>query len=89
MTQDILMAEAILGTDAQEFLNSELGQTILGFARMERDEAMEKLKTCAVWRKTRIRQLQNDIWKAESFEAWMVGLIQAGQVAIEQLENPE
>ena len=81
------MAEAILGTDAQEFLNSELGQTILGFARLEKEEALDQLKNVSSWRRKRIQDLQARVWRAESFESWLVGLIQAGQVAIEQLDE--
>ena len=83
------MAEAILGTDAKEFINSELGKVVLGFARQERDDALEKLKSVSPWRRNRIRDLQVRVWRAESFEGWLVGLIQAGQVAIEQLQEAE
>jgi len=76
-----LMAEAILGRDAREFLNTELGKYLLGRARLERDAAVEALKSVFPWRKRRIQELQNTIWKCESFEGWLASLIMDGHNA--------
>lgn len=86
---EVLYAHAVLGTDAKEFMDSELGRTLVGLATQERDEAMEQLKTVWAWRKNRIRELQAIIWRCDSFESWLGSLVTAGRVAIEELHERE
>lgn len=81
------LAEAILGRDAEDFLKSELGLTLLGFADQERDEALAKLKTVHPWRTRRIRELQNEVYRAESLKEWLFYLVQRGMQAKQQLES--
>ena len=82
-----LLAEAILGRDAEDFTKSELGRYLLGRASQEELEAMEKLATVAWWRHRRIRQLQNEIWRARSVRGWLAELISAGRTAEPLLEQ--
>ena len=84
-----LYAAAIIGKDAEQFMQSDLGQTILGMALQEAEEATSKLKQTSPWRKRRIQQLQNEIYRAESFGAWLQELCTAGQQALHQLEEDE
>jgi predicted nucleic acid-binding protein len=81
-----MLAEAVLGRDAEEFVASELGQTMIGMAQQEIDEATYKLQRTSPWRTRRIRELQNEIWRAQSFQAWLVELAERGQQAKQQLE---
>lgn len=90
MTPDLLMAEAILGQEAQEFLNTELGQFLIGRANQEKKDALEQLARVSPWRRNRIRDLQARVWRAESFLVWLAELITSGRQAegvLEELES--
>lgn len=78
---DILMAEAVLGRDAEDFCKSELGQFILKRCDAEIAEAQHKLARVSSWRRRRIQELQNEIWRAESMKGWLVELITNGRAA--------
>ena len=80
-SNDLLWAEAALGKDAEEFLASDLGRYIIGRMDQEIADAQDKLSTVSPWRRNRIRQLQNEIWRARSVRDWLVDLVTAGQQA--------
>lgn len=82
-----LWAEAALGRDAADFLSSDIGRYILGRAQQEIDDAHEKLAIVSPWRRNRIRQLQNEIWRAQSVKGWVVELIGIGKQAEAILED--
>lgn len=84
---DLLMAEAILGRDAEEFLNTELGRYIVGRCEQEIAEAQDQLARVSPWRRRRIQALQNDIWRANSMRAWLGELIAGGRAAEAALEE--
>lgn len=84
---DFLMAEAVLGRDAEEFLKSELGQFILGRCEVEIADAQHKLARVASWRRRRIQELQNEIWRAETMKGWFAELIQNGRAAEAALDD--
>lgn len=87
MSDQELYAEAIVGKDAEDFANSDIGKYIIGCAEMEANEAMDKLKTVFPWRRRRIQELQNQIWRAESLQSWLAELIIKGRQAQQQLEE--
>ncbi len=90
MTPDVLMAEAILGQDAQEFINTELGQFLVRRADQEKKDALEQLARVSPQKKNRIRDLQAQVWRAESFLVWIAELITSGKQAegvLEELES--
>jgi hypothetical protein len=89
MEHDLMMAEAILGRDAEEFCKSELGRFILGRCDSEIAEAQDKLYRVASWRRRRIQELQNEIWRAKSMKGWLVELIQNGRQAEAALDDAE
>jgi hypothetical protein len=78
---DVLLAEAVLGRDAEDFLRSELGRFILGRCDVEISDAQHKLSRVSAWRRRRIQELQNEIWRAESLKGWFAELIQNGRAA--------
>lgn len=82
-----LFAEAIIGRDAEEFIQSELGQYLIGCAEQEAQEAMHQLKSVFPWRRRKITELQNKIWRAESFQSWLGELVIKGKQAIQQIEE--
>ena len=78
---ETLMAEAVLGRDSAEFLGSELGRYLLGRCEQEIQDAQEKLSVVSPWRRNRIRQLQNEIWRAQSVSGWLAELVSNGRQA--------
>ena len=84
---ELLWAEASLGRDAQDFLASEIGRFIVGRCEQEISEAADLLSTVSPWRRNRIKQLQNDIWRAKSVRGWLIELVQNGQQAEQALDH--
>lgn len=84
---DILWAEATLGRDADEFLKSDIGRYLAGRCEEEVATAQEQLAVVSPWRRNRIRQLQNQIWRANSVRSWLIELVSAGQQAEIQLDE--
>ena len=82
-----LYAEAVIGRDAEEFLKGDLGRYLLARAREEEQEALEALATVAWWRRRRIQQLQNQVWRARSFQGWVIEIINIGHQAQNELEQ--
>jgi hypothetical protein len=81
MSSDVHIAEAMLGRDAAEFLASDVGRYLIGRCEQEANEAMQALSTVSAWRRNRIRQLQNEVWRAQSVKSWLIELITAGRQA--------
>lgn len=84
-----LLTEAVVGHQAKEFLESDVGQALLAKAELEASDAMAELKSIAPDRVEDIRTLQNRIWRAENFERWLVDLISDGQQATTQLQQQQ
>jgi len=61
-----LFVEATLGREAVEFFRSDIGRYMVGCAQQEYALASAKLKKVAWWRKRRIQELQNEIWRAKA-----------------------
>lgn len=87
MSTEELFAEAILGRDAEDFVNSDVGRYVIGCAEQEAFEATDQLKKVYPWRKNKIIELQNKIWRAESIQTWLSELIIKGRQAQQQLEE--
>lgn len=84
---DLLLAEAVLGRDAEEFLASELGRYIVGRCDQEVADALDELSRVSPWRRRRIKDLQNKVWRAKSVKGWMAELISDGKAAEAALEE--
>lgn len=82
-----LYAEGIMGRDAEDFIQGDLGQYLIGCAEQEIKIATDALKRVHPWRTRRIRELQNEIWRAESFQTWLSELVIRGRQAVQQLET--
>lgn len=85
----VLYAEGVLGRDAIEFFRSELGQYMIGCAKQEYADAMYALKGTGAWRRRRIQELQNRVWRAENFVYWLKELIVRGKQAENLLDNED
>lgn len=86
---DVLWAEAVIGRDAKDFLASDLGRYIVGRCQQEKADAQEQLSRVSPWRRNRIRQLQNEVWRAESVVVWLSELVTLGRQAETVLESDE
>lgn len=84
-----LYAEAALGRQVEGFFQGDLGRYLLGCADQEIESAMDELKHVHPWRSRKIRDLQNKIYRAESFKVWLSELIIRGQQALATLETTE
>lgn len=89
LSTQTLVAEAILGKDAEEFLNTDVGRYILARAEEEEREALEALAKVWPWRRRRIEQLQTQLWRARSIKDWLTEMITTGRQALEHLEDKE
>ena len=85
--QNVLLAQGAIGAEAEEFLRSDLGKTVLGLARQEAMTALSKLRTTLCWRSRKIRELQNVVWRAEAFEGWLKTLIAQGQQSLREYDR--
>ena len=86
---DLMMAEAILGRDAEDFAKSELGRYILGRCDQEISEAQDELSRVFAWRRRRIQDLQNRIWRAKNLKGWVLELIGNGRQAEAAMDEIE
>lgn len=86
MSQAEQIAEAILGKDAQDFCRSELGQVLIGRAKQEKADALEELSKTSPWRIFKGFELRAAVWRAESFQKWLVELIVNGKNAERNME---
>jgi hypothetical protein len=86
---DALLAEAALGREAEQFINTNIGKYLSGCCEQEIRMAQDELSTVSWWRHRRIKQLQNQVWRARSFSTWMTELVNSGRVAEETLSTYE
>lgn len=84
-----LIAEALIGDEAKKFLDSDFGKTLMGLAQQEATLAMGLLKSADPEDSKTIRSIQNDIWRAEKFEEWLIDLISAGETALRLYQQQE
>lgn len=82
-----LYAAAVIGKDAEQFLKSDLGRTIIGMNRQDARAAMEKLKGVSPFRFWTVQALQNEIEVCEKFERHLVEVMNEGAQALQQLEQ--
>jgi len=85
----MLMADADLGKDTEEFLNSQLGQVMLGLAHHEFVTALLALERTPWWRRRKIQELQNHAWRARTMMSWLRGLVVQGRASLQMMEEQE
>lgn len=82
MTED-QMAEALIGDEAKKFVESDLGQTLIGMAAQEIEAAQLALETVNPTDVPAIEALQRQAKFGRSFEGWLIELITKGEHALE------
>lgn len=88
-TTRTLIAEVDLGDQALEFLRTDLGKHLVGCLQMELDTAQAQLNATASWRRRRIQDLQNRVWRAQFTMTWLRDLILSGKAADGALKEQE
>lgn len=84
-----LYAEAVLGSDAVDFFESELGHYVLERSIEESNEAMEKLKRVNAEVPADVFKLQMEILIAEKAVKWLNDIMITGRQAMQLLEEGE
>lgn len=84
---DHLQKVLSFGQEAASFLQTDIGTYLLQCADKEIEVATNALQSVAPWRTRRIRDLQNQVWRAQSFKKWMSDAISAGEKARAILEE--
>lgn len=76
-----LLAQVGFGLNVENFVHSEIGQYLLGRADQEVATAIAKLKKANPNDAEEIRDLQNQIYRAESINGWLAEAVLNGQHA--------
>lgn len=75
------------GEEVSSFLQTDVGVYLIQCADKEIETASNSLHSVSPWRRNRIRELQNQVWRAQSFKRWLSDAISAGQKARAILED--
>lgn len=86
---DEIFETAVFGKVVENFLGSDIGEYLLGKAMAEENRAMQALIRTSPWRRRRMQELQNEVWRAQQFQVWLGDAIAAGQQATNLLEGEE
>jgi len=91
MSEDsqVLMAEAILGEDAEKFLKSDIGEYLTGRIEQDIEDAKAGLVDVDPMDSVAVMKLQNDIKRAESIKQYLSEIVVAGRNAYELLHGNE
>lgn len=82
-----LMGKAAFGIEVESFLQGPVGKYLTRRAHLEVDEAVRELKTVDPTDTKKITELQNRIFRGESFDQWLAEAIQEGWAAEETLRS--
>jgi hypothetical protein len=92
MDKNEALREVGLGLDAEVFMESDLGREFLDVIQQRAITAMDELKKLKPGDFTsvdqfirRVQDLQNEIDRVESFEEWMVEVVETGRNTEENL----
>lgn len=75
-------AQVLIGDDAEKFVETELGRTILGMAKQDVEAAVIAFADADASDLSKIRELQLQIRQGQKFERYLVELIQRGREAL-------
>ncbi|CAB4211921.1 hypothetical protein UFOVP1419_52 [uncultured Caudovirales phage] len=84
-----MMSVVRFGIEAEAFLASPLGKYLQQRVDAEVVEAVNSLKTVDPCDHAQIVKLQNEIYRAESFSAWLADLITSGWEAEKEIRMME
>ena len=76
-------AQVLIGNDAEEFVESELGRTMLGMAEQDLKTAIIKFDECPISDNAKLMDLKVEIRACRRFEQYLTELITRGREAFE------
>ena len=85
--EDLMVQTAIFGREVEAFLGGKIGTYLVKRSENEIQKAFQELKNVSVWRIWKVRELQNQIWRAESFQVWLADAVIAGENSVKVLED--
>jgi hypothetical protein len=80
---DELIAEALLGEEAEKFLESAVGRYLIGAAQQEVAAAQEDLENADPSNEKAIRDIQCRAKVGRMIEKWLLELVDKGRAAVE------
>jgi len=82
---------AVFGKQVEEFLKSDIGDFLLQLARHQEQEATTAMVNADLGKMTmqQLMVMQNRVWQAQSFQAWLGDAVRKGLQALEMLEEGE
>lgn len=86
----VYLGEVRLGDRVREFIQTDVGQYLLGRAQIEMDEAkaaMVRINPFWPRAKSRLAALQQEYRTAENFARWLNDALQNGELALEQIRT--
>lgn len=78
---DDTRAQVIIGKDAEDFVESELGRTVLGMAKQDLEAAVLAFDKADISDPSKLLDLKVDLRVARRFEQYLIELIQRGREA--------
>jgi len=79
------VAAAVFGKQAEDFLQSDIGDYLLQRAKEEEAEGIELLVKASL--PSELETARAQIWRARSFQAWLGQAIERGQQALMLIEE--
>jgi hypothetical protein len=80
-------AEILIGDDAEQFLGSELGRTVLGMAEQDLLAAAESLDSVSLTNQDKLIDLKVEIRVSKRFKSYLRELIDRGREALASSEQ--
>lgn len=80
---------AVFGKQVEDWLHTEVARFVIERAEGLLEQAIEELKGADPANATGIIRLQERIRMLEAFELWLMGAVQDGHTAIEQIDSQE
>jgi hypothetical protein len=85
--EEELTEKVIAGQDAEDFVHGRVGQKVIELARREVDAAALDMRDVDLKDEKKLREIQNRIWRATQFEAWLEEIIVEGKESYKQLKG--
>ncbi len=82
-----LIAEACIGDEARQFLESDLGRTVMGIAEQGVENARLAMEVVDPHDAKAMMKLQNEIALGRRFKGWMIELLNRGENALQVWEH--
>lgn len=76
-----LRAQVLLGKDAEDFVESELGRVVLGMAKQDLEAAVLAFDNADINNPSKLLDLKVDLRVARRFEQYLIELINRGREA--------